>query len=399
MRPVGCDLQVSIKAPLAQGAASKETRRRKERKTKALEDRKNYLMKTLLLTLTAALAVAVPSLRAQDTLNPHGENFRPESAFFQLQGARVENFDNKILGTIAFIIVDVQNARIVELVATTPHGFLGMGSKYTGIPPNALSIDQGAHALRLDMSQAKFDAAPRFDKSHVTAATQRERITAMLHYYGLKPWFYLDGQPAPKNEEILRLGHLEQVNHILGMSIIGTQGVHFGRVETVMMDLNKGQISHVMAVTNDPTNPRTVVQPRSLHFNKAGTGLVMDVTAMEAGDKPYFRWANGSRTKFQQESYVNRNIESDNGGVNHAKTMPQGANFRDRQKTSRIKEAIAADASLAGNSRDVEVVTFNAQTTLRGHVGSERDKARIGAIAMREGRPENVSNLIEVSSH
>jgi hypothetical protein len=41
---------------------------------------------------------------------------------------------------------------------------------------------------------------------------------------------------------------------------------------------------------------------------------------------------------------------------------------------------------------------MNAQTTLRGHVNSIEGKYKIGEIAKKAGRPENVSNLLEVRS-
>ena len=76
--------------------------------------------------------------------------------------------------------------------------------------------------------------------------------------------------------------------------------------------------------------------------------------------------------------------------------MAQGQNFRDEQKTSRILQAIQADPALSANAKNVEVVTLNAQTTLRGHVNTAEGKRKIGEIAAKAGRPENVSNLLEV---
>ncbi len=340
------------------------------------------------------MALSLFSAQAEDAATPHTANFLSEKPFMYYRGAKVVNLQNEYLGTIAFIIADLQNARLVEMVASTPHGFLGLARKYTPIPPMSLKADIERNVLVLDMSKARFDAAPKFDKSHMRAATQRDRVAAVQHYYGVKPWFFTDGQKVEKNAEILKLGHLQRTDYVLNMAIEGTGGHYIGRVEALIMDLSEGQISHVVAVTNDPTNPRSIIQPRALRYTKSGNALVLDESSQESADKPYFRWSNGNTT--QQEAYVNRKIESDDGTVAHAKVMPQGANFRDRQKTSRIKNAIASDASLAGASKGVEVVTMNAQTTLRGHVGSEKDKARIGEIAMQVGRPENVSNLIEV---
>ena len=57
---------------------------------------------------------------------------------------------------------------------------------------------------------------------------------------------------------------------------------------------------------------------------------------------------------------------------------------------------IQADPTLSTTAKEIEVVTLNAQTTLRGHVNSVEGKQRIGEIAAKSGRAENVSNLLEV---
>jgi osmotically-inducible protein OsmY len=76
--------------------------------------------------------------------------------------------------------------------------------------------------------------------------------------------------------------------------------------------------------------------------------------------------------------------------------MKSGESFRDDKKTRLIQELIRTDSSLAANSVDVEVVSLNAQTTLRGYVSSEADRRKIGQLAEKHWRSENVSNLLEV---
>ncbi len=66
------------------------------------------------------------------------------------------------------------------------------------------------------------------------------------------------------------------------------------------------------------------------------------------------------------------------------------------QKTGKINQGIQGNSGLSGNAKNVEVVTLNSQTTLRGHVNTAADKAKIGAIATKAGRQENVSNQLEV---
>ena len=131
---------------------------------------------------------------------------------------------------------------------------------------------------------------------------------------------------------------------------------------------------------------------------------MLDDNYKQLAGEPHFKWLNSNT--FQQEAYVNREVQSDKGlhskqnaqegKVGSADAMEQGLNFRDREKTRIIMQAIQADPTLSANAKNVEVVTLNAQTTLRGHVNRIEGKQRIGEIAAKAGRPENVSNLLEV---
>jgi osmotically-inducible protein OsmY len=124
----------------------------------------------------------------------------------------------------------------------------------------------------------------------------------------------------------------------------------------------------------------------------------------EPGEFEYF--GDGGSTAFEQESYVNRAVEADHsvhskqnsqsGLVDSALLMEQGKNFQDEEKTARIKQEIQADPTLSVTAKEIEVATLNGQTTLRGNVNTAEGKKRIGDIAAKEGRPENVSNFLEV---
>jgi hypothetical protein len=54
------------------------------------------------------------------------------------------------------------------------------------------------------------------------------------------------------------------------------------------------------------------------------------------------------------------------------------------------------DKALSQNAQNVEVGTLSGQITLRGYVNTAEGKRILGEIAATVGRPENVSNLLEV---
>lgn len=361
------------------------------------------------MLVTSALAASSLCLQAREPEPANEDLFRASEDFTEFIGLEVQNLQNVRLGKIRFITADLVNARLVEVVVTSG-GFLGMGATTTSVPPTALTLDKAAHVARLNVSKAKFQGAPKFNTSDAASYSDRARLARVHRYYGLEPWFYLEGQSIRKNAEILQLGYVQKTSAILKLDIRNSRRQYVGGIGTLMMDLPKGQIVHVIVDSAAMGGPNhTVVQATALKFNATHSGLVLDDTRAEFVGNPQFEWRNGDRNSFQQESYVNRDVEADNGL--HSKQsaregivrlsipMPEGQSFRDEQKTRRIKEAIQADRSLSAHSKGVEVVTLNDQTTLRGHANNVDDKRRIGEIAAKLDRPENVSNLIEIRPH
>jgi osmotically-inducible protein OsmY len=235
-------------------------------------------------------------------------------------------------------------------------------------------------------------------------------VAEVCRYFGEVPWFFLDGQQVVKNSEILRMGHVRKLASILGLSVKDTQGSYIGRVGTLMTDLPKGQIVHVVVGTDAMSGARSrVIQPRALKYNARHNGFVLDNTKVEQAGEPRFKWLGDNQTSFQQEAYVNREVQTNQsrnskqnvqeGRASNVHAMGQGENFRDEKKTRLILQAIQADPTLSAHAKNVEVVTLNAQTTLRGHVNTIEGKRRIGEIAMKAGRPENVSNQLQVRPH
>jgi sporulation protein YlmC with PRC-barrel domain len=363
------------------------------------------MKRTTILAACAAITLC-SCTHPGDASGEHRSQFRKAESFTEYIGLEVRNLQNERLGVVKYTTVDLENGRIAEVVVTPDAAIAGRNAPALSLPPRALSLDANAHVMRLDASKAKFAGAPRYNPAHLDADTKRSHVARVNRHFGLEPWFFVDGQKVVNNARILRLGHVQRTDRVLSMPIYNHDGEHIGRVGTLRMDLPKGQIVHVVVVTNKDSSSRSVIQARALKFNGAKDGLILDSSMAELAGEPHFRWVNGSKTGYQEEAYVNREVEADDGLhsrqsaqkgiVKRAIPMEEGDSFRDEEKTARIKRAIQADASLSSNAKNVEVVTLNAQTTLRGHVNTIEGKQRIGAIAMKAGRSENVSNLIEV---
>ncbi len=363
-------------------------------------------MKLKSIFITGALALSCGSLQAVEAVKSNADLYRKQQSTTELIGTEVWNLQNEKLGRVKFITADLENARLVEVVISSG-GFMGIGGKITSAPPRAFTLDPNKQILRLNVTKARFDAAPSFKTSDVAAYSQRDRVAAVLRYFGLQPWFYLDGQVATPNTEILTLGKVRKTQDILGLQIKSRTGVYLGQVGSLLIDLPKGEIVHVVDDTQAMGNDGSyILQARALRYNAAHSGLVLDENFASLTDQPHFKWIGGTRESYQQEGYVNNKVpavrgrhskqNAQDGVVAQATPMGQGVNFRDVKKTHQISHGIQGDTRLSANAKNVEVVTVNAQTTLRGHVNTTEERSKIGEIAAGAGRPENVSNQLEV---
>jgi sporulation protein YlmC with PRC-barrel domain len=363
-------------------------------------------MKTKIILTACAVAVLSSCTHPGDNIGEHRSQFLKSVAFTEFIGLEMRNLQNEKLGVVKHITVDLENARIVEVVVTPDASIAGRNAPALAVPPRAITLDERAQVMRLNATKAKFATAPRYSGAHMDADTQRNRVAQVNRHFGLEPWFFTEGQKVVGNAKILRLGYLQRTDQVLHLPIQNTEGEYIGKVGTLRMDLPKGQIVHVVVETNKAASERSVIKARALKFNGTKDGLILDSTMAELAGEPHFRWVNGSRTSYQEEAYVNREVKADDGLhsrqnanaglVKRSIPMEEGESFRDEEKTARIKRIIQADSNLSSHAKNVEVVTLNAQTTLRGHVSSIEDKQRIGEIAMKAGRSANVSNLLEV---
>lgn len=267
-------------------------------------------MKLNSIFVTGAIALCCGSLQALDTGAPRAEKMHPQQSFTELAGIQVWNLQDELLGRIKFITADLENAQLVEVVIASG-GFFGIGGKLTSAPPRAFKLDESKQVMRLDVSKARFEAAPTFRTSNVAAYSQAARVAAVNRYYGMQPWFHFDGQVSGKNSRIPHLGHVERTDYIMGMQIKSTKGQYLGQVGSLMMDLPKGQIVHVVDETPAMAgNGRYIIQTRALRYNAKYSGLVLDETYAALKKEPHLKWVGDSREYFQEESNVNRKVRS-----------------------------------------------------------------------------------------
>ncbi|MDB6003440.1 MAG: photosystem reaction center subunit [Prosthecobacter sp.] len=271
-------------------------------------------MKFKSIFIIGALAFSFGSLQAATTLPtgptapPPAELFQNQQSVLELIGTEVWNLQNEKLGRVKFITADLENGRLIEVVVGSG-GFLGFGRRVTSIPPRALTLDPHRQIMRLNVTKARFDAAPRFDPSDVAAYSNRHRVAAVLRYYGLQPWFRVDGEAGGKGATLLNLAHVKRTNDILGLQIKSLTGEYLGQVGGLLLDLPKGVINNVVndAQAMDGSSSY-LLRPTALRYNAAHTGLVLNETFAAVKNEPHYKKIGGTRASFEKEAPGKRTV-------------------------------------------------------------------------------------------
>lgn len=260
--------------------------------------------------ITVTLAFSYGSLQALDSAAPRAELFQNQQSTAEVIGTEVRNLQNEKLGRVKFITADLENARLVEVVISSG-GFLGMGGKMTSAPPRAFTMDANRQILRLDVSKARFDAAPAFKASDKAAYSHPNRVAAVIRYFGLQPWFYLEGQTGGNNAGTVRLGTVRRTEDILNLPIKSTAGQYLGQVGSLQFDLPKGQIVHVVDETQAMGDSSSyIIQARALRYNAARNGLVLNENFKALKNEPHFKWIGGTRQSYEEERSGNRKAKA-----------------------------------------------------------------------------------------
>jgi hypothetical protein len=214
-------------------------------------------------------------------------------------------------------------------------------------------------------------------------------VATYYNYFGQEPYFLEEGEQVSVNDSRPKvpLGYIERVNAILDLPVGNYQGVKFGKVWSLTLDIPKGRILNVIILAPGNFMTKSIVPAMALDFNATRDGLLIDDTKKEFADEPRYIY---TPAQYGQDAYYHRESYK---GPRTAVALEQGDSYRDIDRTVLINRNIRT-AKI--NGRNVQVGTLNGRVTLRGWVYTEDDKRRIGEIAIAAARLEVVDNQIYV---
>ena len=246
---------------------------------------------------TKAPVVAQGNSQAAPKLT--GEIDTAKRLFTELIGMQVFNFQNEKLGRIHAITADLHNSRLVEVLVSSRSGLMGLQQTITPVPPSAFNVDTNRENAYLNVSKARFAAAPKLAGLNSAAYSQTDRAATSSRYFGVAPWYVPAG-----------LGYIETSDNIERMQIKNPQGKYLGEVGRIFMDLPTGRIRQIVDDTESMDgNGSHILQQGSLTYNTQHTALVMNANFAQIVAKPHFRWDQGyfGKQEFIEEIASGRN--------------------------------------------------------------------------------------------
>jgi len=109
----------------------------------------------------------------------------------ELIGREAINQQDEKLGKVENIVVDLPNARVVEVVIASG-GFLGINEELSAVPIQALHFDANRDVVRLNASKEEMNRAPHFPGG-AWPAIDRAQAEAVYQAYHVQPYFLPTG--------------------------------------------------------------------------------------------------------------------------------------------------------------------------------------------------------------
>ena len=254
----------------------------------------------------------------------------------KLKGLEVRNAQEKEIGTVDNLLVDLTSGRIVAVIVSSG-GFLGAGDELSAVPPTAFAYNAKRDALQLDVTKEAMSAAPRFKANQWPDFSEAGYSESVYRAYQQEPYFTSTG---------------------------GT---------------NTGTASRPNVARNDGANARTNTD--MTRNASTGTG---NNAGMNTGKNSRANPDNSARNERDRDDRTTT-------------PMDQGNSKADTEITAQIRKAIVSGSDMSVNAQNVKIITNNGRVTLRGPVKNEEEKRMIGEAANRIARSENVENQLEIA--
>lgn len=358
-----------------------------------------------------------------------------------LIGMKVLTAEDKNLGKITEVALNLANGRIVHLVLSFG-GVLGVGTTEIAIPSGAFTLDSINECLRLEVTEEKLKSAPVFDLTKWDQFYDSDRVAETHRHFGQEPdlvrmteeeksaglvWDNVrrdsDGNRLhPLTSNALhhgRWGDIQKVSKLIGTTVKNRQEETIGKMDNLILKLYPGRVTAVIVSSGGFLgigDELSAVPPIAFRFSPDHSHLILDTTKEALNAAPHFNsatwpeWKEGDYAReiyraYHVETYYDANTahDADNSARNKRDRNPsaltpldQGSSTADVGATQNIRKEIMTREKFSLNAQNVKVITQNGKVTLRGPVNSQEEKTQIGEIAEKFAVAKKVDNLLEI---
>jgi sporulation protein YlmC with PRC-barrel domain len=106
----------------------------------------------------------------------------------QLIGMTVEDVNNKSIGKISNIVLDMPSGRLLYVVFS-PDSSLSLGNNLYAMPSDAFTLSGDQKHLVTNIDKQKLAAAPHFQKNNWPSLNDPTFASQVYQYYGKQAWF------------------------------------------------------------------------------------------------------------------------------------------------------------------------------------------------------------------
>lgn len=110
----------------------------------------------------------------------------------QVLGMKIEDVNNKSIGKIYDMVVNLPAGRIAYLVMS-PNSSLNLGDNLYVLPPQAFTLSSDQKNLVSNIDQQKLASSPHFAKGQTPNYSDPTFASQVYQYYGKQAWFNTSG--------------------------------------------------------------------------------------------------------------------------------------------------------------------------------------------------------------
>ncbi|EEF63214.1 PRC-barrel domain-containing protein [Pedosphaera parvula] len=349
-----------------------------------------------------------------------------------LMGKNVETKNGDRIGSIKDLVVDTRSGRL-DYVIISSGGVARIGGHEKAVPPSAVSAATSKKdTLSLDITQDRWNTAPRFDKAQLANLGDASHMKQMYQYYQKQapalvnqppavPALPPTGRATGSGETSRPGGSVQLASDLVGKQIVNREGQEFGKISDLLVDVNGSK--EIFAIVK----PGSMIKDANQQARKQMYAIPVDSLNVNSGTRDKFMtditfdrfqqarpfddvsWpeagaATGSAAVFIYQPHSDGGAAADNTARNERDRQPgavtptsQSESKADLQITQNIRRSVMKDDGLSMTAKNVKIITANGRVILRGPVHSAQEKQQVFQLAEQAAGAGNVENDLEVS--